>query len=145
MPTEERVERMIPSLKINSGLLLLKTGIVSNLPGKGRTGWETLIIWGSGDGAIAGVGVTMPGLGRVTGGGGITGIGMGMAWAKIRGRTNGNIMAGDTLIFGVKSFKAQAAIADPGKRLEDPSGDFFLNKIVSLDSAFRKNCSIFSE
>ena len=93
MPTDERVERMIPSLKINSGLLLLKTGIVSNFPGKGRTGWETLIVWGSGDGAIAGGGVTTPGLGRVPGGGGITG--MGIAWAKIRGRTNGNIMAGD--------------------------------------------------
>ena len=92
MPTEERVERMIPSLKINSGLLLLKTGILSNLPGKGRTGWDTLIIWGSCGCVIAGVGVTMPGLGRLTAGGGITG--MGIAWAKIRGRTNGNIMAG---------------------------------------------------
>jgi hypothetical protein len=94
MPTEERVERMIPSLKINSGLLLLKTGILSNLPGKGRTGWETLSIWGSSGCSIAGVGVTTPGLGRVTAGGGITGMRMGMAWAKIRGRTNGDIMTG---------------------------------------------------
>jgi hypothetical protein len=84
---------MIPSLKINSGLLLLKTGILSSLPGKGRTAWETLIIWGSGGWSIAGDGVTMPGFGREAGGGGITGIEI--AWAKISGRTNGNIMTGD--------------------------------------------------
>jgi hypothetical protein len=44
-----KVESRMPSFKTFSGLLLLKTGVRSSCPGKGRTSWAMEI---SGAGAV---------------------------------------------------------------------------------------------
>jgi hypothetical protein len=88
MPMDGKVERIIPSLKMSSGLLLFRTGILSSLPDKGRTVWERIISWGSS------ITVGKVGLGEGAGdsGGGITCIGTGLTWARKKGSNKGKVM-----------------------------------------------------